>query len=95
VRSLGVKFFDPMNMQTIQKPTSDKTFSTSKAKSTNRKGTFGCEKLIRPLHSDPPDALKQSVQAELDFPILRKMSVNIRISQPIRFESVEDKNGFI
>ena len=98
-------------MQTIQKPTRDKTFSIAKAKgtskngtsgctvakstSTGKRGTSGCEKLSRPLHADPPDAPKQSVQSELDFPILRKMSVNIRLSQPIRFESVEDKNGFI
>ena len=109
--SLEVKFFDSMNMQTIQKPTCDKTCSIAKAKSSNKNGTSGwtimksmsagkrgasgCEKLNRQLHSDPPDVLKQSVQTELDLPILRKMSVNIRLSQPIRFESVEDKNGFI
>jgi hypothetical protein len=96
-------------MQTIQKQTRDKAFSIAKAKSSNKKGTSdftitktistgeisasGCEKLIRPLHSSQTDALKQSVQSELDFPILRKMSVNIRLSQPIRFESVEDKKS--
>lgn len=89
------EIFDAMNMQTVRKPTRDKTFSIAKATGISKKGTSGCEKLKRPLHSDPLDAPRQSVQSELDFPILRKMSVNIRLSQPIQFESVEDKNGFI
>ena len=94
-RSLGVNYFDTMNMQTIPKQTRDKTFSIAKAKRTGKKGTSDCKKLMRPLHSDPPETPRQSVQSEPDFPILRKMLVNIRLSQPIRFESVEDKNGFI
>jgi hypothetical protein len=110
-RSLVVKFIETMNMQTIQKPTRDNAFSMLKAKSSNKKGKSGCtmtkamstgkedtsdcQKLNRPLHSNPTDVLKQSGQSELDFPILRKMSVNIRLTQPIRFEPVEDKNGFI
>ncbi len=110
-RSLVVKFIETMNMQTIQKPTRDNAFSMLKAKSSNKKGksgctmtksmstgkgdTSGCEKLNRPLHSSPTEAVNRSVQSELDLPILRKMSVNIRLSQPIRFEPVEDNNGFI
>jgi len=82
-------------MQTIQKPTREKILSIAKAKNTGKKGACGCKKLTRPLYSDSPDKPKQPVQSELDFPILRKMSVNIRLSQPIRFEPVEDKNGFI
>lgn len=67
----------------------------TKSMSTGKEDTSDCQKLNRPLHSNPTDVLKQSGQSELDFPILRKMSVNIRLTQPIRFEPVEDKNGFI
>ncbi|MBV5304348.1 MAG: hypothetical protein JZU70_09155 [Chlorobium sp.] len=67
----------------------------TKSMSTGKGDTSGCEKLNRPLHSSPTEAVNRSVQSELDLPILRKMSVNIRLSQPIRFEPVEDNNGFI
>ncbi|WP_076792360.1 hypothetical protein [Chlorobium sp. KB01] len=67
----------------------------TKGKNSGQKGCLGSKKIMRSLNSNSPDKPKQSVESELSLPILKKMSVNIQMSQTIQFESVEDKNGFI